>query len=60
MHRMETAAAAHVARTNMKPYLAVRSLGGLAGADDVDVQTLFCTGIAEKNALLIVRSFLQL
>ncbi len=57
---METAAAAHVARTNMKPFIALRSLAGLAGSDDGDVQTLFCTGIAEKNALLVVQSFLQL
>lgn len=57
---METAATAQVAKANGKPFIAFRSVSDLAGGDQGgEVGTFFCTGIAEKNASAVVRSFLQ-
>jgi len=58
---METAALAHVARTNGVPYIAFRSLSDLAGATEfnADVGALFSSGLAESNEAAVTLAFLE-
>ena len=58
---METAALAHVAYANAIPYIAFRSLSDLAGADDLDPDTvaLFASGLAEANEAAVTLAFLE-
>ena len=58
---METAALAHVARTNGVPYIAFRSLSDLAGAIEfnADVGALFSSGLAESNEAAVTLAFLD-
>jgi adenosylhomocysteine nucleosidase len=58
---METAALAHVAYANGVPYLAIRSLSDLAGAQelDADVVALFSSGLAEANEAAVTLAFLD-
>ncbi|UUX96316.1 5'-methylthioadenosine/S-adenosylhomocysteine nucleosidase [Aquabacterium sp. J223] len=58
---METAALAHVALANRVPYIAMRSVSDLAGAQDLhaDAVALFTSGLAEANAAAVTLSFLE-
>jgi adenosylhomocysteine nucleosidase len=58
---METAALAHVAHANRVPYIAMRSVSDLAGAEafNADVAALFASGLAEANAAAVTLSFLE-
>ena len=58
---MGTAALAHVAYANAIPYIAVRSLSDLAGADgfNADVGALFASGLAEANEAAVTLAFLE-
>lgn len=58
---METAALAHVAAANGIPYIALRSLSDLAGAEafDPDVVALFASGLAEANESAVTLAFLD-
>ena len=58
---METAALAHVAHANGVPYIALRSLSDLAGAEgfDEDVGALFSSGLAEANEAKVTLAFLE-
>ncbi|HET7794454.1 MAG TPA: 5'-methylthioadenosine/S-adenosylhomocysteine nucleosidase [Rhizobacter sp.] len=58
---METAALAHVARSNGVPYIAFRSLSDLAGATEfnADVGALFSSGLAEANEAAVTLAFLE-
>ena len=58
---METAALAHVAFVNGIPYIAMRSLSDLAGAEafNADVGALFASGLAEANEAAVTLAFLD-
>ncbi|MCR5866305.1 MAG: 5'-methylthioadenosine/S-adenosylhomocysteine nucleosidase [Aquincola tertiaricarbonis] len=58
---METAALAHVAYANRVPYIAMRSVSDLAGAEEfnADVAALFSSGLAEANEAAVTLSFLE-
>lgn len=58
---METAALAHVAYANRVPYIAMRSVSDLAGAEEfnTDVAALFSSGLAEANEAAVTLSFLE-
>jgi adenosylhomocysteine nucleosidase len=58
---METAALAHVAYANAIPYIAIRSLSDLAGAEEfnADVGALFASGLAESNEAAVTLAFLE-
>lgn len=58
---METAALAHVAYANGVPYLAMRSVSDLAGAEEfnADVAALFSSGLAEANEAAVTLAFLE-
>ncbi len=57
---METASLAHVAYVNGIPYIALRSLSDLAGAQEfnADVGALFASGLAEANESAVTLAFL--
>ncbi len=58
---METAALAHVAYANAIPYIALRSLSDLAGAEEfnADAVALFASGLAETNEAAVTLAFLE-
>ena len=58
---METAALAHVAYANRVPYIAMRSVSDLAGAEEfnADVAALFSSGLAETNEAAVTLAFLE-
>jgi adenosylhomocysteine nucleosidase len=57
---METAALAHVAFANSRPYIAFRSLSDLAGGGDGPNQMHIFMGLASSNSAELVRLFLKL
>ena len=57
---METAAFAHVAYANQRPFIAFRSLSDIAGGDhSADVGAFFSSGLAEANASAVTLAFLE-
>lgn len=57
---METTAVAHVAQSNLIPFIAFRSVSDLAGADsDPNVALFFGSGIAQRNAAKVTINFIN-
>jgi adenosylhomocysteine nucleosidase len=56
---MESAALAHVAFANAKPFIAFRSLSDLAGGGAEPNQMLTFMNLASDNSAELVRIFLQ-
>jgi len=56
---MESAAIAHVAYINNRPFIAFRSLSDLAGADPDQTQEDVFEKLASKNSAMVVKAFVK-
>jgi adenosylhomocysteine nucleosidase len=56
---MESAAIAHVAYINNRPFIAFRSLSDLAGADPDQNQEDVFEKLASQNSAMVVKAFIK-